>query len=178
MAAVPYDIVIEQGATFNLIFYSLPPATTFVVSPYAELLGQSTVGARPARGNANGDLWYDSTGTFNSRWSRWTGLVWENVTPQDLTNWSARLQFRRTNNDTLPLLALTSPSVSGNGIELGGQHGSILVKMTAAQTTALDPAWAGNLKGVYDLEVFDISSPVTVNRISQGKWSLSIETTR
>lgn len=178
MSSVTYDILIEQGATFRLVFYTLPPPTTYTIDPYAELLGQDAVGVRPALGNAKGDLWYDQSGSFSSRWSRWTGVAWVNVTPTDITGWSARMAFRRTYDSTVPTLTLTSPMTAGTGIDLGGVHGSIVVGMTAAQTTALDPTWSGGLSGVYDLELYDTSSPVVVNRISQGKWVLSVESTR
>ena len=178
MSSVTYDIAIEQGATFQLVFFMLPPPTTFVIAPYAELLGQDAIGSRPASGNVKGDLWYDADGLFSSRWSRWTGTAWSNVTPTDITGWSARMAFRRTYASATPVFTLTSPVVAGTGVDLGGVHGSITIRMTAAQTTGLDPTWSGGLSGVYDLELYDTSSPVVVNRISRGKWVLSVESTR
>jgi len=178
MVAVKYNISIEQGSTYSLVLFSLPAPTALVANINAEVLGRDTVGLRPTTGRVPGDLWYDVTGSFTSRWSRWAGSAWENVTPNDLTNWSARMHFRNTYDDASPFLALTSPTVSGNGITLGGQHGSITINMSAAQTTALDPVWLGNVSGVYDLELYDGSSPVVVNRISQGTWGLNRESTR
>jgi len=178
MVAAVYDMSIEQGATFEMTVYSLPAPTTFVPSVLAEVLGRDLVASRPTTGNAKGDLWYDATLTPTARWSRWSGTVWANVIPTDLTSWSARLMFRKTFQDATALVSLTSPVVSGQGLDLGGQNGSVTVKITAANTTAVDAAWAGNIAGVYDLEVFDASSPIVVNRIAQGKWALVTEATR
>jgi hypothetical protein len=86
--------------------------------------------------------------------------------------------FRKTFQDAAAILSLTSPVASGQGLDLGGQNGSVTVKITAANTTAVDATWAGNVAGVYDLEVFDTSTPVVVNRIAQGKWALVTEATR
>ena len=178
MVAAIYDMSIEQGATFEMTVYSLPASTTFVPSVLAEVLGRDLVASRPTTGNSKGDLWYDATLTPTARWSRWSGTAWANVTPTDLTGWSARLMFRKTFQDATAILSLTSPSVSGKGLDLGGQNGSVTIKIPAADTTAVDATWAGNISGVYDLEVFDTSTPVVVNRIAQGKWNLVIEATR
>jgi hypothetical protein len=86
--------------------------------------------------------------------------------------------FRKTFQDAAAILSLTSPSVSSKGLDLGGQNGSVTIKIPAADTTAVDATWAGNVSGVYDLEVFDTSSPVRVNRLAQGTWTLGIEATR
>jgi len=178
MVAAIHNMSIEQGATFEMTVFSLPAPTSFVPNQFAQVLGQDLVASRPTTGNVKGDLWYDVTLAFGSRWSRWNGTAWANVTPTDYTGWSARLMFRKTFQDAAAILSLTSPSVSGKGLDLGGQNGSVTIKIPAADTTAVDATWAGNVSGVYDLEVFDTSSPVRVNRLAQGTWTLGIEATR
>jgi len=178
MVAANYDIFIEQGSTFTMTVYSLSAPTTFVPNLLAELIGQGGVASRPVNGMIKGNLWYDATQGATARWSRWDGTTWNNVTPTDLTNWSGRLMFKRNYQDASALLSLVSPSASGLGLDLGGTHGSVTIKIPAASATAVDPTWQGNVSGVYDLEVFDGSSPIQVIRIMQGKWVLGIESTR
>ena len=178
MVAANYDIYIEQGATFSTTVFLLPAPTTFMPNVLAELIGNDLVALRPTDGIVKGSLWYDDTLAPSTRWSRWTGTAWANVTPTDLTLWSGRMMFRRDYQDISPILSLTSPVVAGLGLDLGGANGSITIRIPAASTTAVDATWQGNFSGVYDIEIFDNSSPVQVTRVIQGKWSLGTESTR
>lgn len=82
-----------------------------------------------------------------------TGEEGEEQLPVDLTGHTARMQIRWAAAACgEPLLSLTDE----DGIELGGEEGSIKVTITAEQSAALP---AGKL--VYDLEVVSPSGEVT-----------------
>ena len=87
--------------------------------------------------------------------------------PWNFTDYTARMQVRRTVESTTVLISLTTE----NGrITLGGPTGIIELLITAADTAALTSS------GVYDLEI--ISSTGVVDRILQGDFTLSQEVTR
>ena len=85
----------------------------------------------------------------------------------DLTNYTARMQVRRTMESTTPMIELTTEN---GGITVEGPEGRIMVMMTDTQTSALTSS------GVYDLEI--ISSEGNVSRLVQGEFKLSLEVTR
>ena len=88
--------------------------------------------------------------------------------PFDLTNYSARMQVRRTISSTTEMIALDS---DGNGIEItSAEDGEITITMTSTQTAAFTS------DGVYDLEI--VSPDIFVTRILQGEFRLSPEVTR
>ena len=83
-----------------------------------------------------------------------------------LTNYTARMQVRRTINED-PMITLTTE----NGrITINGAAGLISLSISAADTAALESS------GVYDLEI--ISSGGLVSRVIQGTFTLSLEVTR
>lgn len=86
----------------------------------------------------------------------------------NLTGYTARMQLRTTITTTTPVINLTTEN---GGIEVTPLTGEILVKMTAAQTTAI-PA----RDYVYDLEVQ--SADGRVYRVIEGKATVRPEVTR
>lgn len=97
-------------------------------------------------------------------------ITWKDPsgTPINITNYSARMQIRRTVKATDVVLSLTSPS---GEIQLGGTAGTIVVTISATATDALTI-----VRGVYDLE---LQSPTgVVTRLIQGVVTVSPEVTR
>jgi hypothetical protein len=88
--------------------------------------------------------------------------------PFDLTDYSARMQVRRTVSSATEMISLDSDD---NGIEItSAEDGEITITMTSTQTATLTS------DGVYDLEI--ISPDIFVTRILQGEFRLSLEVTR
>lgn len=87
--------------------------------------------------------------------------------PVDLTGYSARMQVRQQVASPTPVLSLTDE----DGIELGGEDGTIRLSRSAAQTAALP---AGSF--VYDLEV--VSGGGVVTRLIEGGFRVKPEVTR
>ena len=100
-------------------------------------------------------------------------LVWQDSTksPIDITGRHARMHIRSTREANIILVELTSD----NGrITLGGATGSIVVKLTAEETSLIDWTFA-----VYDLELFyDDSGVEVVNKIIGGNITVLQEVTR
>lgn len=90
------------------------------------------------------------------------------LNPIDLTGYTARMQLRTSITTTAPTINLTTEN---GGIEITPLTGEILVKMTAAQATAI-PA----RDYVYDLEVE--SQDGRVYRVIEGKATCRAEVTR
>lgn len=89
-----------------------------------------------------------------------------NVTPVDVTTYTARMQIRQSVASDTALLSLET----GSGITMGA-NGAIDIEATPAQTAAL------NIRsGVYDLELQAGDGRVT--RLLQGKVTVSPEVTR
>jgi hypothetical protein len=88
--------------------------------------------------------------------------------PFDLTDYSARMQVRRTVSSVTEMISLDTDD---NGIEITSPgDGEITISMTDTQT-------AGFMSdGVYDLEI--ISGDNFVTRILQGEFRVSLEVTR
>lgn len=88
--------------------------------------------------------------------------------PFDLTNYSARMQVRRTISSATEMISLDTDD---NGIEITSpENGEITITMTSTQTATFAS------DGVYDLEI--ISPDIFVTRILQGEFRVSLEVTR
>lgn len=98
-------------------------------------------------------------------------VTWKTGTPAvavNLTGCSARMQVRAKLTDTAVLLDLTTLN---GGIVLGGTAGTVEIKISATQTTAI--TW---VNAVYDLEV--VFADATVRRLLAGNVTVSPEVTR
>ena len=90
----------------------------------------------------------------------------------NLTGYTARMQIRRTVESATPMLSLTSPTVSGNGITvMDGANNAISINITDTMTSSLTSS------GVYDLEIIKTSTGA-VSRLLRGTITLSLEVTR
>ena len=90
----------------------------------------------------------------------------------DLTGYTARMQIRRTIDSDTPMVSLTSPTVSGNGITvMDGANNAISINITDATTSLVDSS------GLYDLEIIKTSTG-QVSRLLQGTVTLSREVTK
>jgi hypothetical protein len=84
----------------------------------------------------------------------------------NLTGYTSAMQVRSAADATATLLSLTS----GSGITLGGTAGTVLLTITAAQSSAIP---AGSF--AYDLE---LTSGGTVTRLLQGAFNVVGNVTR
>lgn len=104
-------------------------------------------------------------------------FVWqdEDGEARDLTGYTARLQARSSIAETGTLVELTTEN---GGIEIFPVDGRIRVKMSAAETSALNwpPAQFAPGVGVYQLELEDADGFVT--RLLKGKITLDPEIVR
>lgn len=101
-------------------------------------------------------------------WKTFTWKVGQPAAPVDLTGCTALMHVRRKITDAATLIELST----GNGrIELGGPTGAITLKLSAAETAALNFAAA-----VYDLELTFADN--TVRRLIEGSVTLKPEVTR
>lgn len=90
----------------------------------------------------------------------------------NLTGYTARMQIRRTIDSDTPMVSLTSPTVSGNGITvMDGANNAISINITDATTSLVDSS------GLYDLEIIKTSTG-QVSRLLQGTVTLSREVTK
>jgi len=103
-------------------------------------------------------------------------LVWQGPdSPVDLTGYQARMQVKAGYGDAQPLLEFTD----GNGrIELGGAEGTVTLKLTAAETGALEvplpegpPRIPPRICHVYDLEL--VAPGGTVTRMAFGLFTVT-----
>lgn len=85
----------------------------------------------------------------------------------DLTNYSARMQVRRSVSDSTTLLSLVSPT----DISIVGAEGKITVNVSA---TAMSAIPSGSF--VYDLEIQSNAGVVT--RLIEGRFIVTPEVTR
>jgi len=86
----------------------------------------------------------------------------------DLTDYTARMQIRRTKSNSTSLAEATTE----NGyIELGGDEGTVIVTIPASVTADFE-----FLRGVYDIELIDSEGVVT--RLVEGAVEVSREVTR
>lgn len=89
--------------------------------------------------------------------------------PIDLTGWNARMKIKVKSVDVAVILSLTM----GSGLTIPNPtDGKIYITITSVQTAAFDFN-----KAVYDLEIYDTSSPVVVKRLLKGKFTLDREVT-
>jgi len=97
-------------------------------------------------------------------------LVWKTAegVPIDVTGYTARMHMRKKQADADIVLDLTTEN---NRIALGGVAGTITLSLSAVDTAALTTS------GVYDLEMVS-GDGVTVTRLLEGKYALSVEVTR
>lgn len=97
-------------------------------------------------------------------------LVWKTAegVPIDVTGYTARMHMRKKVTDPDTVLELTTEN---SRIALGGVAGTIALSLTATDTAALTGS------GVYDLEMVS-GDGVTVTRLLEGKYALSVEVTR
>lgn len=98
-----------------------------------------------------------------------TVLTWKDASdnPINLTNYTARMQGRKTVESATTVFNLTN----GSGITLGGAAGTITIEMSATTTAALSPG-----SGVFDLELVSQSGDVT--RLVEGSYTIKAEVTR
>ena len=188
--AVPYNLTIEQGATFDHtitrrqkptvkrriggISRANPGKMTVVGHPFAS--GDRLYVSR-LRGMAQADnRAYTITvvdpnsftlGVDTSGYDAWvSGGQVDNGKPRDLTGYTARMDIRDKLTDTL-VLSLTTE----NGrIILGGTAGTIRRLISATDTAALTLA-----EKEYDLELLD--GLLAVRRLFQGAVTVSKERT-
>lgn len=97
-------------------------------------------------------------------------FVWKDPSnnPINLAGYTARMMVRTHIDATAPFITLTTEN---GGIALGGSAGTVVLSMTAAQTTAVTESI-----GVYDLELVATGGAVT--RFLQGIVTISREITR
>lgn len=88
--------------------------------------------------------------------------------PWDFSNYTARMQIRRTVESTTFMIELTTEN--GGITFTNPTQGELMLDMTAAQTAALTS------DGVYDLEI--VASNGEVFRLIQGNFTLNPEVTR
>lgn len=88
--------------------------------------------------------------------------------PWDFTNYTARMQIRRTIESGTVMIELTTEN--GGLTFTNPAQGELTVEMTAVQTAGLSSS------GVYDLEI--ISTGGEVSRLVQGSFTLNLEVTR
>lgn len=97
-------------------------------------------------------------------------VTWKDAAgnPQNLTDFTGRMQIRETVESATPEVSLTTEN---NGITLGGVLGTIDLLISADDTTDLVP---GSYK--YDLELENALGEVT--RLLEGKIKVKPEVTR
>lgn len=94
-----------------------------------------------------------------------------NDLPINLTGYYARMQVRKTVDDPIILLSLTTENAR---IIITPLTGTIVLKLTAAETSAI--TW---ISAVYDLELAIMVSGVeNVTRLIEGSVSVSNQVTR
>lgn len=96
--------------------------------------------------------------------------AWLVYDPVDLTGWHARMQVRKRAASVDVLVELTDDD---GHITLGGADGSIDLRLTAVETTALE---SGSYR--YDLELIPPSGEDDVERFAEGPFVVSAEVTR
>ena len=97
-------------------------------------------------------------------------FVWQNTKkrPIDLTGFTARMQARLDITSDSVLLNLTTEN---SGIVLGGKAGSVMLYISAQDTSMI--TWA---KAVYDIEL--VSPSNEVYRLTSGNIVVTPEVTR
>ena len=114
------------------------------------------------------DITCEQGATF-SRVLTWTDTGGSLV---DLTGYSARMQVRKTAEESAIAVSLSSTGTS-TGIALGGVAGTITLLIPAASTAAI-PARSY----VYDLELVSGAPSSVVTRLVKGAFVVDAEVTR
>lgn len=92
--------------------------------------------------------------------------------PKDLTGYTARMQIRDSYDSPDPVVDLSTEGQTGYNIELGGEEGTVIVRIPHTVTASL-PA---HFKGVYDIELIDTGGEV--ERYIYGEVEVTPEVTR
>ncbi len=87
----------------------------------------------------------------------------------DLTNYTAQMQIRLAKDSPTYLVEVTET----NGITLGGALGTVLIRISATITDALDFS-----KGVYDVELSEAGDDALTRRVLEGKVKFSEQVTK
>ena len=87
----------------------------------------------------------------------------------DLTSYTAQMQIREAKDSAAYLVEVTQV----DGITLGGALGTVLIKIAASITEALDFN-----KGVYDVELSEAGDSTLTRRVLEGKVKFSKQVTR
>jgi len=87
----------------------------------------------------------------------------------DLTDFTAQMQIREEKDSSIYLVEVTD----GDGITLGGALGTVLIRIEADITDALDFK-----KGVYDVELSEAGDTTLTRRVLEGKVKFSKQVTR
>jgi hypothetical protein len=114
------------------------------------------------------DLLVDAGATFR-RIFAWVEA--DGTTPVSMAGYETRLQIRPRVGDDTVLLSIDSAAPSGSSsllVEPEGAAGEVHLKIGATVTAALT-------KGVYGLELYMPADPNEVERLAQGKVSVSKE---
>lgn len=93
----------------------------------------------------------------------------DEITPIDLTNYTARAEFRVLDTDGVTKI-LKSALTMGDGITIIPESGAIILAQTKAQTEAYDFS-----EGEYDLL---LSSPTNTQRLLKGRIIVDKSTTQ
>ncbi len=87
----------------------------------------------------------------------------------DLTGYTAQMQIREAKDSPTYLVEVTESS----GITLGGAAGTVLIRISASVTDALDFN-----KGVYDVELSEAGDDTLTRRVLEGKVKFSEQVTK
>jgi len=181
--AVSYNVVIDQGADWDINFIYKQPAqitnivgdgTTVTVTAANGLTPGQVVsidGVIPSQYNLQDVVVATASATDFTVTNGATGIYISGgiaTAPYDITGFSARMQLRSLPDSPEVVLDLTTDN---GGIAINGPDGVIAVHATAAQTTAIDEG-----PYYYDLEIE--SNSLIVTRVSQGQAIVSAEVTR
>lgn len=109
---------------------------------------------------------YDITCEQGATFSRTLTVKDSNGDARDLSDYTARMQVRRTTSSSTTLVELTTE----NGRISLNSDGEISLSLSATETAALTD------EGVYDLEIEDSSG--NVERVVEGSFNLDLEVTR
>jgi len=99
-----------------------------------------------------------------------TRMQADEITPVDITGFTARMHIRDSLEDAATLLELTTENAR---IVLGGAAGTVQLSISATDTAALTFT-----EGVYDLELIDTGGTGDVTRLTYGGVENRYEVTR
>lgn len=96
--------------------------------------------------------------------------------PIDLTGYHARIHIRRERDDPSPLFDLSSDP--DGGITLGGDKGTIRIRIPHTETAKIKLADPDGEMWVYDLLLTDTAHTPSVSRVFQGSITVYPAVTR